>query len=149
MAHGDGTVPQLTAAFDSVACAVALRYELESSEKASFGGNWNGPLAAAADEKLGPLILSIAAENEFKGLAFYRNLAAHRGVIAERQRGGPQGVRIVLPDWLPEESPDLPNSSLRPVLERYVVWARPKLTMLREAAVSAWGLVGDNRLLTW
>ncbi len=145
-AHADGVLVQIAAAFDAFACAVAHRHGLPAPDRADFGG-WNERLAEAESGDLAGALREIAAQNEFEGLQLYRNLSAHRGMIGELQRGtagepGRDEVQLLLPDWLPEEFPDYPEASVRPILRRYLYWARPCIELLRAAAEHAWS--GDS-----
>jgi len=64
--------------------------------------------------------------------------------MGEQQRGGAveevgvDGVRLMLPDWLPLEAPDHPSFSIRPILERYFAWGRPALAGLNALASVVW-----------
>jgi hypothetical protein len=91
-----------------------------------------------ADSEVRDLIQAVVDDPNYAGLKFYRNLAAHRGVMGEQQRGGQveevgvDGVHFMLPDWLPMEAPDHPNYSIRPILRRYLEWGRPALAEHQE-----------------
>jgi hypothetical protein len=95
----------------------------------------------------------VTAEPEFNALTAYRNLAAHRGVVGERismgEREDDSGrrIRLVLPESLPAGVPDEPMSPVRPVLERYAMWARPTLCGLHDAAIAEWNLPDDPNLI--
>lgn len=141
-AHADAALIQVAAAFDAFACAVAHRYGVKNPDRADFAG-WAKSLAAAADEDVRVAIESVAAEKDFTDLQLYRNLAAHRGVLGEQQRGdqdehGAEQVHLLLPGWLPEDFPDFPGAAVRSVLRRYVDWARPQIERLQAAASLAW-----------
>lgn len=152
-AHADGSLIQLAAAFDAFACAVAHRYGIDEKDpdSASFRGEWwNARLIDAADPELANLIRSVSQDPVFDGLMFYRNLAAHRGVMGEQQRGGSvdevgtDGVRFMLPDWLPIEAPDYPSYSVRPILERYLPWGRRTVAGLNALASIVWNLEDEE-----
>jgi hypothetical protein len=51
---------------------------------------------------------------------------------------GVDGVRFMLPDWLPMEAPDHPSYSVRPVLRKYLEWGRPALAGLNAVASAVW-----------
>jgi hypothetical protein len=48
------------------------------------------------------------------------------------------GVRFMLPDWLPMEAPDHPSYSVRPIFRRYLDWGRPALAGLNAVASAVW-----------
>lgn len=142
--HADGCLIQLAAAFDTFACAIAYNCDLPKADKASFRRDYPH-LGARVGEGLGPLIRMVGEDTLSEGLAFYRNLSAHRGVLGEVQRGGSRDdgreyVRLLLPSWLPEDAPDYPEASVRVILERYISWAKPKLELLHETARGEWEL---------
>ncbi len=144
-AHADGALLQLATGFDAFACAVAHQHGLETPDRASFwGARWVARLVEAAEPDLRVVIQSVVHDRNFAGLKFYRNLAAHRGVIGEQQRGGQveevgvDGVRFMLPDWLPMDAPDHPSYSVRPILRRYLEWGRPALAGLNAVASAVW-----------
>jgi len=144
-AHADGALIQLAAGFDASACAVAHHHHLPKPDRASFWeADWVAQLAGVADSEVRDLIQAVVDDPNYAGLKFYRNLAAHRGVMGEQQRGGQveevgvDGVRFMLPDWLPMEAPDHPNYSVRPILRRYLERGRPALAGLNAAASVVW-----------
>jgi hypothetical protein len=144
-AHADGALIQLAAGFDAFACAVAHHYGLENPDRASlWETKWVARLVEAAEHDLRAILHAVVEDPKFAGLKFYRNLAAHRGVIGEQQRGGEveevgvDGVRFMLPDWLPMEAPDHPSYSVRPVLRKYLEWGRPALAGLNAVASAVW-----------
>jgi len=144
-AHADGAMLQLAAAFDAFACAVAHHHGLENPDRASFlETRWVTRLVEAAEPDLRVVIQFVVNDRNFAGLKFYRNLAAHRGVIGEQQRGGEveevgvDGVRFMLPDWLPMDAPDHPSYSVRPILGKCLEWGRPALAGLNAVASTVW-----------
>lgn len=144
-AHADGAIIQLAAGFDAFACAVAHHYGLENPDRASLWEmKWVAGLVEAAEHDLRAILQSVVEDPNFAELKFYRNLAAHRGVIGEQQRGGEveevgvDGVRFMLPDWLPMEAPDHPSYSVRPILRKYLEWGRPALAGLNAVASAVW-----------
>lgn len=144
-AHADGALLQLAAGFDAFACAVAHHCGLENPDRASlWETRWVTWLLEVTETELRAVIQSVVDEPNFTGLKFYRNLAAHRGVIGEQQRGGAgeevgvDGVRFMLPAWLPMDAPDHPSYSVRPVLKRYLEWGRPALAGLNAVASTVW-----------
>ena len=125
--------------------AVAHHHELANPDRASFWGDKRvADLLDAAEPDLRERIQSVVGEEKYAGLKFYRNLAAHRGVMGEQQRGGAveevgvDGVRFMLPDWLPLEAPDHPSFSIRPIRDRYLAWGRPALAGLNALASVVW-----------
>jgi hypothetical protein len=149
LGHGDGVFLQLSGAFDAYACAVAHRHGLDEPDLASFRAR----LADACEQPLAERIQAVAAAPEQGELTAYRNLAAHRGVVGERismgEREDDSGrrIRLVLPERLPAGVPDKPRSPVRPVLERYAVWARPALRGLHNVAIAEWNLGDDSNLI--
>lgn len=144
-AHADGALIQLAAGFDAFACAVAHHFGLENPDRASlWETKWVMRLIEVAEPDLRLVIQSVVDDTNFAGVKFYRNLAAHRGVIGEQQRGGDvdevgvDGVRFMLPDWLPMDAPDHPSYSVRPILRRYLEWGRPALAGLNAVASTVW-----------
>jgi len=144
-AHADGSLIQLAAGFDAFACAVTRQYGLANPDRASlWETKWITQLVEAAEPDLRVILQSVVDDPKFAGLKFYRNLAAHRGVIGEQQRGGQveeagvDGVRFMLPDWLPMEAPDHPSYSVRPILRRCLEWGRPALAGLNAVAAAVW-----------
>jgi hypothetical protein len=138
-AHADGVLVQLSAAFDAFACAVAHRRGcLKDPEKADFQRH-AGKLADAEPGELSDAIREIRADSRFDDLCRYRNLAAHRGTVGEQQWGSADEVRLHLPEWLPPEFPDFPGYSVRPILRRYVDWAREQVERLQGGALE-WNL---------
>jgi hypothetical protein len=144
-AHADGALIQLAAGFDAFACAVAHHYGLPNPDRASlWESKSRSRLVEAAERNLQEILKSVIGDPNFAGLMFYRNLAAHRGVIGEQQRGGEveevgvDGVRFMLPDWLPMKAPDHPSYSVRPILRRYLEWGRPALAGLNAVASTVW-----------
>lgn len=151
-AHADAVVVQLAAALDAFACAVAHYGQLANRDRASFD-NWNASLVEAAGGEVGERIGVIRNGEDYRGLIVYRHLAAHRGILGALQRGrsreedGRDEVRIMLPEWLPVDTPDNPLSTVRPILERYVTWGRPTIDELRESAIVEWNLEDDSRIV--
>lgn len=149
-AHADGAVLQLTAAFDAFACGVAHWHGLLDADRASFAGDrWNARLAEAAGGELGDLIRATPKEKPFEDLAWYRNLAAHRGMLGERplpvDEGGATRVRLTLSPWLPDDVPDPPTTdhavrpvAVRDILRRSALWVRPRILALTATASAAW-----------
>lgn len=152
LGHGDGSLLQLAAAFDAFACAVAHRHGLDNPDGASFGG-WSDALTNACGGTLGRSIRAVAGDADFKGLAAYRNLAAHRGVVGgtismgERADDPGRTIRLLLPDALPPNVSDRPRSPVNPVLVRYSNWARPALRGLHDAPIEDWNLADDPNLI--
>jgi hypothetical protein len=56
-------------------------------------------------------------------------------------------IWLALTDSLPRDIPDRPRSPLRPILERYTVWARGALRELHDEAIRAWNLADDPHLI--
>jgi hypothetical protein len=112
---------------------------------------WFARLVEAAEHDLRAILHAVVEDSKFAGLKFYRNLAAHRGVIGEQQRGGEveevgvDGVRFMPPDWLPMEALDHPSYSVRPVLRKYLEWGRPALAGLNAVASAVWCPPSMNR----
>lgn len=138
-AHADGVLQQLAAAFDAFACAVAHRYGSGRGDpdRSDFARD-HVRLADAAGGELGAAMKEIGADKAFAEVQLYRNLAAHRGVLGEQQHGGQdelgrEQVRLLLPAYLPDEFPDFPGAHVRPILRRYLEWARPQIAGLLAA----------------
>ena len=149
LGHGDGVFLELAGAFDAFACAVAHWQGLDNPDLASLRAS----LADACEGSLAERIQAVTADPEFKALTAYRNLAAHRGIVSESITMGERvempgrTIWLALPDSLPRDIPDRPRSPLRPILERYTVWARGALRELHDEAIRAWNLADDPNLI--
>jgi hypothetical protein len=137
---------QLAASFDTFACAVKQQLSLKDPDRASFNRD-HEQLATATGGPLGMRIAEVGASTEFVGLQCYRQLAVHRGMLAEIAAvdsvNGETDLDVVslrLPEVLDSDCPDAPGSAVRPVLERYSLWTRRAMTELRELASSDWGV---------
>jgi len=152
-AHADGTVLQLAAVFDAFACAVAHKLEVTKPDpdKADFARDY-ATLATKIGGNLGAIIEDTGSHRGFYELQAYRNLAAHRGVLGENQ-GGTSGlvaseanrVRLLLPEWVPADVPDIGASPVRPILRRVFDWARPRIQRLWAEADKAWNMEEEAR----
>jgi hypothetical protein len=78
----DACVVQLYAAFDAFACSVAHAFGMGNPDAASFTGHVPGGRTAES-RALRDSMRAISADPAFRRLDFYRNLAAHRGLVAE------------------------------------------------------------------
>jgi hypothetical protein len=138
--HADGCVLQAYAAFDTFACAVAVRFELANPDKASFAGlvgrlsEPSSSFVATQVTAVCDAIRAVLKKKEWQDLSFYRNLAAHRGVVGQRTRFSlEEGFSFRIGDL---DGPDPNGSEALPILKRLLGWAEQTLPPLLK-------LVGD------
>ena len=130
--HADGAALQAYAAFDTFACAVAVRFELANPDKASFAGlagrlsETPGSVRGERDlAKVYGAIKRVLEMKEWQDLSYYRNLAAHRGVVGQRTHFSlHEGFSFRIGDL---DGPDADRSEALPILERLVAWAERTL----------------------
>jgi len=138
--HADGCVLQAYAAFDTFACAIAVRFELANPDRASFTGlvgRLSEPSSSFVAIEVTAVCVAVRAVlslKEWQDLSFYRNLAAHRGVVGQRTRFSlDEGFSFRIGDL---DGPDPDGSEALPILKRLVEWAERTLPPLLK-------LVGD------
>lgn len=134
--HGDAMLLELSGAFDALACAVAFRLGHRDPHGASFARDELGRAA----QPLGPLIERIKRGFRWKHFTYYRNLAAHKVVVASPAWRDDSGIhRLRLPDRLPPypyrsngKPPHPPNGLVMPILEDLLRWAERRLAELND-----------------
>jgi hypothetical protein len=139
--HADGMLLELAGAFDAFACAVAFRMGSPNPHGASFPrDDFNG-----VPRSLELLIGRIRRGYCWKHLNYYRNLAAHKVVLASPGWRDDSGIhRLRLPDPLPPyphratgEPPHRPNAPVMPILENLLRWAVRRHAELNDGFVAA------------
>jgi hypothetical protein len=145
LAHSDGCVLQLYAAFDAFACAVAHRLTLlPRDDRASFKG-LRGPGIALDSAELADLIGAVLDAPEFEQLEDLRNLAAHRGLIAGSVRSASptgMGVEVYLERGAAKKDGE---TDVLQLLGGTVEWAKEPLRWLWEFA-EAWLEPGEHSI---
>jgi hypothetical protein len=134
--HGDALLLELSGAFDAFACAVAFRLGRSRPHAASFSDE-----LSQRRRPLGPLVERIKRGFHWKHLTYYRNLAAHKVVVASPAWADESGIhRLRLPDRLPPnpqssrgEPPHLPLEPAMPIFEGLVEWAERRFDELSAA----------------
>jgi hypothetical protein len=136
--HADGAVFQSYAAFDTYACGVAVHFGLAQPDKASLNGIVprleEPPPPFTADEVhvVASEIRAVTSSDGWRDLSFYRNLAAHSGVlapIAHFSMDTGSSLRIGNLD-----GPDPNRSEVLPILHRLVGWVEETTDRLRGLA---------------
>ncbi len=135
--HGDAVLLELSGAFDAFACAVSFRLGDRDPHGASFA---RGELGRAP-KPLGPLVERIKRGYCWKHFTYYRNLAAHKVVVASPAWRDDSGIhRLRLPDHLPPypyrsdgKPPHRPYELVMPILEDLLGWAERRLAELNHA----------------
>ncbi len=138
--HADGFVVQLSAAFDAIACAVAHFYGHSDPDTASFMSCL--PPRKGIGRRLHVSMKAVRESKDFQDLAYYRNLAAHRGLIATRAKAG-FGVKGWTPLTLhignpPPGAPDPDDAEVVPILRRLAERLGPPLDWLADLAMDGW-----------
>jgi len=101
-AHSDGAILQVYGAFDAVACAIAHRFDLPDSKRASFGRLLAAQLPAA-EAPVRESILAVVGSTEWNELDNLRDEAAHRGVVVRHFSASADGTQIYVdPHGAPE-----------------------------------------------
>lgn len=94
--HSDALLLELSGAFDAFACAVAFRVGRRDPHGASFSDQ-----LSRATQPLGSEVERVKRGFRWKHLAYYRNLAAHKIVVASPAWSDDSGIhRLRLPDRL-------------------------------------------------
>lgn len=135
--HGDAMLLELSGAFDAFACAVAFRLGNRDPHGASFARDELGRAA----HPLGPLVDRIKRGYRWRHFTYYRNLAAHKVVVASPAWRDDSGIhRLRLPDHLPPypyrssgKPPHRPYGLVMPILEDLFRWAEKRLAELNNA----------------
>lgn len=141
--HADGMLLELAGAFDALACAVAFRLDRRNPHGASFPRDD----FSRARRPVGPLIERIKRGYRWRYLNYYRNLAAHKVVVASPRWRDDSGIhRLRLPDRLPpfphgsnEKPPHPPNALVLPILEELLLWAERRMVELHNGFYAAFG----------
>jgi hypothetical protein len=82
-AHADGAIVEAFAAFDTYSCAVAHKFGVPRSDRASLKGIVERQeVSAEVHER----VTDALAAEEWKRLEELRNLAGHRGLVSESMR---------------------------------------------------------------
>jgi hypothetical protein len=92
-APSDGAILEVYGAFDAVACAIAHRFNLPNSKRASFGRPLARRLPSGTAE-IRKSILAVVGAPEWDQLDDLRNEAAHRGVVVRTFSASTDGTRI-------------------------------------------------------
>jgi hypothetical protein len=133
--HADGCVLQAYAAFDTLACGVALRFGLTDPHRASFNGlvrRLEEPSASFSVREAKDVLAAVRTlvnSDGWQRLSYYRNHAGHRGVVLQRTHHNQQeGFTARIGDI---DSPYHENrSEVRPILVELVEWAESALPPL-------------------
>jgi hypothetical protein len=131
--HADGCVVQLQAAFDSAACAMAHHFQLPSPDRASFARIVLSDGTTSEEASAKKLVEGTRQSSAFLDLLYYRNLAAHRGILAsDRATASPyelslvERVPVAVSLHLPSnllDAPDGPSAAVLPIVHRLTDWA--------------------------
>jgi hypothetical protein len=131
--HADGAVLQAYGAFDTFACGLAILFGLHDPEKAQFNSltkRLSEPSAAFVSDRVTEVCEAVRLVHEskaFHDLTWYRNLAAHRGLLAQRTKYGEE-LSLHLGDLT--HAPDMDRSDVVPVVARLVEGAEENLQPL-------------------
>jgi len=131
--HGDALLLELSGAFDAFACAVAFRLGREDPHSASFSDQLSRRTHPLAD-----VVERVKRSFRWKHLVYYRNLGAHKIVVASPAWPDESGIhRLRLPAQLPPnpknstgKPPHAPLEAAFPIFEGLVEWAERRLPEL-------------------
>lgn len=115
-APSDGAILEVYGAFDAVACAIAHRFNVPNSKRASFGGLANRLPPGTAPVRRS--ILVVTGAPEWKELDELRNEAAHRGVVVRTFSASADGTKIYV-----DPSGTLERREAFALVRRLVAWA--------------------------
>jgi hypothetical protein len=139
--HADGCVFQAYAAFDTFACAVATHFDLDRAERASFRSisdrlpSVAAPNDTAEARRVQVAIGTVTQDENWRALSFYRNIAAHRGVVGQRFTFNLDDGFVLRIAEL--DGPDPDRSEVTTILYRTLGWTAEKVRGLHELA-GAW-----------
>lgn len=115
--HADGAIFEAFAAFDTFSCAVAHKFQIPRSDRASFKSIGS---ESEVPPEIAQRVADTIATEEWKRLEKLRNLAGHRGVVSESFRWGshlPGGFRVNLPD----------GGEALPVMKKLLRWSEERI----------------------
>lgn len=118
--HADGAILEAFAAFDTYSCAVAHKFQVPGSDRASFK-SLEGQSQVPTEIK--ERVAKTLATDEWKRLEGLRNLAGHRGLVSETMRWGEHlkgGFQVHLPD----------GDEALPVIESLLRWTAGQIESL-------------------